>query len=339
MPVEAEFGQQLAGKLVVDVGHAQNVEHGLVGLPVGRNLARLGVEFNGVGVVRPLAAHMFDKAGIPAAVAVAALAPVEHELRYRVFDKTAINVGALQDFQRVVTGLPVRSNGSGLGKLLLVVLVLLPALGHMLGKGAVPGGAGVAFFAPVADKFGHQRLDKSGLNTVELGQVIDAFPVGAPVAVDRACAAVVAVESRSSGWRRWLGGAAGRGGFWLARLAGIETKANIAHIAVQRTAQRQHALRLQLQQNFLDFRLLPERQQLLQLGFIDKLPAFFAALQLRPLRQQLQHNGFVQAKRGGEGGRDNKRAFNHSGRLIIWEVSRLLYGQACARAKRDLTGA
>ncbi len=138
-PVEAKFRQQLARKVSIYIGHSQNIKNGVVRLPVLWNLPGFGVEIDGVGVMRPLAANVLNKPCVPLPVLFAVFAPVEHKLRHGIFDKAAVDTAAFKYILCIAAGLPVRSNGLGVGLFDLLVAMLFPAPGNMLGKGAVPG--------------------------------------------------------------------------------------------------------------------------------------------------------------------------------------------------------
>ncbi len=205
LPVESELRQQLAGEVGVDIGHAQNVEHGVAGLPIGWNLPWFGIVLNGVGVVGPLAPNVFDKTGVPLPVAAPVFPPIQNELWHGIFDKAAVYVGPLQNFQGIGAGLPIRRDWQQLGFFGFFVLVLFPAFHHILGKGAVPGGAGIALVAPVGDKFRQHGVDKSGFNPVKAGQVVDAFPVWLPAAIDGGGTAVALIGRALLPWCRPFG--------------------------------------------------------------------------------------------------------------------------------------
>lgn len=139
LPEHEKLRQQAAREGGVDVGHAQDIEHVGARLPVGGYASRLVVETHRGGVARPLAFDVGDETRIPGSGSFPAFGPVQHEFRYRVLDEMQADACALQDLDRVLPGLPVRTDrlrevfaDEGLG------VALAPSADHVTAEFAVP---------------------------------------------------------------------------------------------------------------------------------------------------------------------------------------------------------
>ncbi|MFT5032214.1 MAG: hypothetical protein ACI9OO_000144, partial [Bacteroidia bacterium] len=104
----------MAGKFGVDISHVENIKNCGIRLPVLGKVAWLGIEVNGVGIVRPLQADVLDKLGVPLPVFAAIFSPIQDKLWNSVLDKAAVDAAAFENVECIATGLPVGSHGLGM---------------------------------------------------------------------------------------------------------------------------------------------------------------------------------------------------------------------------------
>ena len=97
---------------------------------------------------------MLDKTGVQLPRWAAALAPVEDEFRYGIFDELAVYAGAQHDLHGVSVGTPlvVERTLAGLEGFTSTLLFPAPAAEHVLTELVFPGVTGLAALAPVEDE-------------------------------------------------------------------------------------------------------------------------------------------------------------------------------------------
>ena len=154
-PVDDELRQQFAGKVLINMRQAQNIKNIVVRLPVLGNAPWLRTVAHAGGVLGPLDADVLDEFRVQFPGRVAALAPVEYELRGRLVDEFGVDAAAQHDIQGVPAGSPVVVQGwvlLGPKSLCAALLFSSPAADDVLAKLVLPGVAGFAAFAPVKDE-------------------------------------------------------------------------------------------------------------------------------------------------------------------------------------------
>ena len=111
---------------------------------------------------------MLDELRVPRAIHHASLAPVEHELGYGIFYKTAIDAGNLQYTYRILAGPPLSRHLCRQLEGSLAGLLIAPLFQDMLVERITPGKACLASIPPVAHEFRNQSMNEFIWNTVLL---------------------------------------------------------------------------------------------------------------------------------------------------------------------------
>ena len=123
-------------------------------------------------VTRPFPFYLLQELGVPGAIELAAISPVQNKFRYQAFGKIAWDIRQRQHLKKLFPGLPVRRQWAGHGVLLHRVCESGPLAFHMHDKAAVPGAGGFAPLQPVEDKLGDGVLDKITVDGRLLGKNI-----------------------------------------------------------------------------------------------------------------------------------------------------------------------
>ncbi len=97
----------------------------------------------------PVEFHVLQELGVPGAVDLVTVAPVEHELRHLALGKRQIDIGQLEYVVHILTGLPVVRNATRLGIVLKRGIIPEPLAFDVLDEFAVPGASHIAPFLPV----------------------------------------------------------------------------------------------------------------------------------------------------------------------------------------------
>ena len=86
-PEQHKFCYLLLRKFQIDIRQLQNVIDIFAGVPVLWNALWFSIVFERRAVAHPLAFYMLDKFAVPGATDFAALLPIDHKLRDRIFHK------------------------------------------------------------------------------------------------------------------------------------------------------------------------------------------------------------------------------------------------------------
>lgn len=202
-PEKYEFSNLLLGEYQIDIGEFQNIENIFAGLPIVGDAFGFRIVFQGRVVTQPLAFDVLDKFAVPGAAHFAALLPIHHKFRNRVFYKREADTCVLhQYFQGVAAGAPLAVHGDFLVALYKIVIafaylpfaffallarskgfVIAPFMQDIFQEFRAPTMAGFAALPPVSHKLWH-LLPNEILGDVVLGYLFEQFLIRLPVGRD-----------------------------------------------------------------------------------------------------------------------------------------------------------
>ena len=90
-------------------------------------------------VTRPFPFYLLQELGVPGAIELAAIPPVQNKFRYQSFGKIAGNICQREDLKEFFSGLPIRRQWARHGVLFHRVGEPGPLTFHVHDKAAVPG--------------------------------------------------------------------------------------------------------------------------------------------------------------------------------------------------------
>ncbi len=90
-------------------------------------------------VARPFPFYLLQELGVPGAIELAAISPVQNKFRYQPLGKIAGDIGQREYLKELFSGLPVCCQWAGHGVLLHRVGEPGPLTFHVHDKAAVPG--------------------------------------------------------------------------------------------------------------------------------------------------------------------------------------------------------
>jgi len=127
--------------------------------------------------------YVLQKLGVPGAVHLVAVAPVEHELRHLALGKRQVDIGQFEHVVHILTGLPVLRDAPRLGIVLKSGIIPEPLAFDVLDELAVPGAPHIAPLLPVKHELGNGVLDERQADIGVLYQHFQRIPAWPPAAV------------------------------------------------------------------------------------------------------------------------------------------------------------